>query len=791
MNAIDAMTQSPQRRNRRCSRTNATTQWTRVTRYSSSLLALLFSLSLLACTSDLFQLRQQAEQGDATAEFKLAARLWWGNGAEHNRGEALRWFHRAAEHGNADAQYQLGLMYESGNGGGVNLEEAARWYQKAAEQRHPEAQYRLGMLYLRGQGVPKSYPTALTWLKKAALQGEVKAQLKLGELYDEGQAVSQDYVQAYVWWNLAAGRGSPQGKALREYVALKMTPQQLEDAHKLIHLLQTDNAPDTSSPNPDKDDVQLASVVDVERFPSFHAAIAAIGAATTTLRISSPQSVTSSVTVPANITLCFIGQGQLSINAGVTIVHNGLLVSARPLSAIVAGAGSFVFGPTGRWSLPEPPAFGFTGLPAVGTAGRMVRLTDHGRGIYSDTGVLWANRLGGAILIADYIISGNGTAASPYVADWAQAIADAPSNAGVILISPGIYRTNSQILVNKTGLALIGMGSGIGEDGVEIQGSGAIGSTIKVAANGVTLANFSIGFSGTAPDFALDLDPTQEFLAERMIFSGGSIADVRARTSATYAEFRNCVFSSGAPIGLQIVANNNTNIKLINNEFTGPYTTAVDANAYGVLIFGNVFHGGVKDAIVFSGADGQQVIGNWFELSERSPGVNGRAVTLADSFPRVVMLGNRRASGTTDMLYLVGGAAQPTQVVNLDFEQGGLESRFPSLRVMDEAPNVPPAENRIYRDNIIIGRVNFDGEFALIREAYNIASVTRNAAGVYTVNFARRAVNSNYAVVASASVPQTAVDSFGSDSFRILTRDAAGNFVDASIVSAIVVGRLE
>ena len=71
-----------------------------------------------------------------------------------------------AEQGNASAQYSLGVMYNNGEGVPQDHQEAVIWWRKAAEQGNVKAQYSLGVSYDTGEGVPQatSKPTSgLTW----------------------------------------------------------------------------------------------------------------------------------------------------------------------------------------------------------------------------------------------------------------------------------------------------------------------------------------------------------------------------------------------------------------------------------------------------------------------------------------------------------------------------------------------------------------------------------------------------------------------------------------------------
>ena len=76
-----------------------------------------------------------ADQGDASAQFKVGSMYAFGEGVPRNFTEAGEWFRRAADQGHAAAQFNLGAMYAEGLGLAQDYQEAARWYRKAADQR--------------------------------------------------------------------------------------------------------------------------------------------------------------------------------------------------------------------------------------------------------------------------------------------------------------------------------------------------------------------------------------------------------------------------------------------------------------------------------------------------------------------------------------------------------------------------------------------------------------------------------------------------------------------------------
>ncbi len=81
------------------------------------------------------------------------------------------------------------------------------------------------------------YATALRLWLPLAEQGDAIVQFRLGLLYYWGhgglQDSVQDYVEAHKWFNLAAARGNLHAAGNRDWLAKKMTPDQLAEAQRL------------------------------------------------------------------------------------------------------------------------------------------------------------------------------------------------------------------------------------------------------------------------------------------------------------------------------------------------------------------------------------------------------------------------------------------------------------------------------------------------------------------------------------------------------------------------------
>ena len=121
-------------------------------------------------------------------------------------------------------------MYFSGRGITQDFQEAGKWFRLAAAQGNALAQHNLGLMYRNGKGITQDYIQAVKWYRLAAVQGLDTAQNNLGLMYVQGEGVAQDYVRAHMWLNLAAMSGFANAVKGRDFVAAKMTPQQIAQA---------------------------------------------------------------------------------------------------------------------------------------------------------------------------------------------------------------------------------------------------------------------------------------------------------------------------------------------------------------------------------------------------------------------------------------------------------------------------------------------------------------------------------------------------------------------------------
>jgi uncharacterized protein len=141
-----------------------------------------------------------------------------------------RWLHKAQQ-GNADAQFWLAASYESGRGVNRDLSEATKWLRKSAKQGNPDAQNLLGHMYENGEGVPLDYVKAAEWYRAACehrpdLGGAGQGCNNLGLLYLDGNGVRRDMIEAYKYFEIAGAERNV------EIAKRKMTAPEAAEAQR-------------------------------------------------------------------------------------------------------------------------------------------------------------------------------------------------------------------------------------------------------------------------------------------------------------------------------------------------------------------------------------------------------------------------------------------------------------------------------------------------------------------------------------------------------------------------------
>lgn len=163
-----------------------------------------------------------AADGDARAQFEVAAIYTEGRAVPEDLKAAAMWYERAAGQGFAPAQYRLGSLYENGRGVGKDLAQARLWYQQAAEAGNRMAMHNLAALYAGGGLGTQQFDAAAKWFEEAASRGMKDSQFNLGMLYARGLGVKQDLAASFKWFSLAANKGDKDAAKSRDDIAASL-----------------------------------------------------------------------------------------------------------------------------------------------------------------------------------------------------------------------------------------------------------------------------------------------------------------------------------------------------------------------------------------------------------------------------------------------------------------------------------------------------------------------------------------------------------------------------------------
>ena len=100
-----------------------------------------------------------------------SAQTWLETAVIRQHAEQLPETTRLAEQGDASAQYKLGNFYREGKVVPQDYAEASKWYRLAALQGHGDAQFHLGWMYEVGRGVPQDFMSAHMWYNISSANG--------------------------------------------------------------------------------------------------------------------------------------------------------------------------------------------------------------------------------------------------------------------------------------------------------------------------------------------------------------------------------------------------------------------------------------------------------------------------------------------------------------------------------------------------------------------------------------------------------------------------------------------
>jgi localization factor PodJL len=179
-------------------------------------------------------LRLAAANGDASAQFEVAARYAEGRGVRQDFKEAVRWYQHSAAASFALSQYRLGTLYERGLGVDKDLARARVWYGRAAAQGNVKAMHNLAVLAAGNSAGQPDYITAAQWFTAAAEHGLADSQFNLAILYQHGLGVAQDETRAYRWFSLAALSGDGEAKKRKAEAAKSLKLDQVAELDRAI-----------------------------------------------------------------------------------------------------------------------------------------------------------------------------------------------------------------------------------------------------------------------------------------------------------------------------------------------------------------------------------------------------------------------------------------------------------------------------------------------------------------------------------------------------------------------------
>jgi len=190
-------------------------------------------------------LQDQADHGDAGAQYRLAKRMLSLNPTPAETQTALDYLRASVAQSNPNAQFYLGYLYEHGKFLPQDYALAFQNYEAATRVHYPVAENNLASLYQHGQGVPKNLGKAYEWYLASAQHGDPVGQLNLANLYFGGDGVRRDIKQAVYWLRLSADAGLPEAQnnlAYFYFYGVEL-PRDYDEAARLIRLAAGKNLP--------------------------------------------------------------------------------------------------------------------------------------------------------------------------------------------------------------------------------------------------------------------------------------------------------------------------------------------------------------------------------------------------------------------------------------------------------------------------------------------------------------------------------------------------------------------
>ena len=124
---------------------------------------------------ELEQLSQDAAEGQADSQYRLAMLYIYGNGVPEDNDLAFELLQKAAVQNHIEAKYNLAICYHYGYGTAVDLKKAFSLYLACANAGHGKSMELVGRFYHRGIYVLRDRERAKYWLSKAMQSGDIDA----------------------------------------------------------------------------------------------------------------------------------------------------------------------------------------------------------------------------------------------------------------------------------------------------------------------------------------------------------------------------------------------------------------------------------------------------------------------------------------------------------------------------------------------------------------------------------------------------------------------------------------
>lgn len=142
------------------------------------------------------RVQEDAEGGDAAANYWLGVMHRDGVVFEKDSVAAESYFSVAAEQGHASGLYEYSHQVAQG-AGPISQSKALQYLAESATEGKSEAQYEMALNYLSGEGVPRSHTLGYFWLSKAALNGYAPAVEKERELIERNADLTLKFDAVY------------------------------------------------------------------------------------------------------------------------------------------------------------------------------------------------------------------------------------------------------------------------------------------------------------------------------------------------------------------------------------------------------------------------------------------------------------------------------------------------------------------------------------------------------------------------------------------------------------------